>query len=99
MPAAVPVAPPASAGCHGHSQAPRPFQPERGRDCAHCQVAVASSPGQQILSPPPPASRPLAVSQVSMSSGAPAVCGAPLARRASHPPARTILLAKRVLLL
>ena len=92
-------APAQSARCHGHSHAPRPSQPDRGRDCAHCQVAGASSPGQQTLSPPPPTSRLLAAGQVSLSSGTPAVRRTPMARRASRPPARTILLAKRVLLL
>src|SRR5262249_32081008 len=91
--------PAASAGCHGHSEAPRPSQPDRGRDCAHCQLAVAPSPGQPPLPPPPPTSGPIAAGQVSMSSGPPAVRGAPIGRRASRPPARTILLAKSVLLL
>jgi hypothetical protein len=87
------VAPPANAGCHGHSESPRPSQPDRGRDCAHCQVAVASSPGEPTLSPPPSTSRPIVADQVSMSRGA------PTPRRASRPPARTILLEKHVLLL
>jgi len=93
------MAPAARGGCHGHSEAPRPSRPDRVRDCAHCQVAVASSPGQQTLSPPASTSRPIVAGQVSMSSRVPAVRGAPTPRRASRPPARTILLAKRVLLL
>jgi hypothetical protein len=96
--AAATGAPAASPGCHGHPDAPAPRLPERGRDCAHCQVAVAAAPVQHASSPPATTSRPLAPGKTSIALGAPAARVAPAPRRASRPPARGILLEKHVLI-
>jgi len=97
--AAATAAPVAHAGCHGGAEAPRAPARGHGRDCGRCQVAVASAPGQQTLSPPPAASRMLAVAEFVTPSGLPAAHPDWAPQRATRPPPRTILLEKHVLLL
>ena len=62
-------------------------------------MAVASAPGQQTLSPPPAASRMLAVGEFVTPFGIPVAHPDRAPQRATHPPPRTILLEKHVLLL